>query len=94
MLILRPIFGRAGRPGGGPLVNRWAALAIPVLVFLLVCFLAPLVIMAVRSVTDLPTGSEGDPLAELPTVLRRRGQPARARQHVLDRRSLDARLPR
>jgi putative spermidine/putrescine transport system permease protein len=63
MLILRPIFGRAGRPSGGPLVNRWAALAIPVLVFLLVCFLAPLVIMAVRSVTDLPTGSEGDPLA-------------------------------
>ena len=62
MLILRPIFGRAGRPGGGPLVNRWAALAVPVLVFLLVCFLAPLVIMAVRSVTDLPAGSEGDPL--------------------------------
>jgi putative spermidine/putrescine transport system permease protein len=62
MLILRPIFGRAGRPGGGPLVNRWAALAIPVLVFLLVCFLVPLVIMALRSVTDLPKGSEGDPL--------------------------------
>jgi putative spermidine/putrescine transport system permease protein len=56
------MFGRAGRPGGGPLVNRWAALAIPVLVFLLVCFLAPLVIMAVRSVTDVPAGSEGDPL--------------------------------
>ena len=32
------------------------------LVFLLVCFLAPLLIMAVRSVTDLPAGSEGDPL--------------------------------
>jgi putative spermidine/putrescine transport system permease protein len=63
MLILRPIFGRAGRPSGGPLVNRWAALAIPVLVFLLVCFLAPLVIMALRSITDLPTGSEGDALA-------------------------------
>jgi putative spermidine/putrescine transport system permease protein len=62
VLILRPMFGRAGRPGGGPLVNRWAALAIPVLVFLLVCFLAPLVIMAVRSVTDVPAGSEGDPL--------------------------------
>jgi putative spermidine/putrescine transport system permease protein len=62
MLFLRPVFGRAGRPGGGPLVNRWAALAIPVLVFLLVCFLAPLVIMAVRSVTDLPKGSDGDPL--------------------------------
>jgi putative spermidine/putrescine transport system permease protein len=63
MLILRPIFGRAGRPSGGPLVNRWAALAIPVLVFLLVCFLAPLVIMALRSITDLPKGSEGDALA-------------------------------
>ncbi len=63
MLLLRPMFGRAGRPRGGPLVNRWAALAIPVLVFLLVCFLAPLVIMAMRSVTDLPAASEGDPLA-------------------------------
>jgi len=62
VLILRPIFGRAGRPGGGPLVNRWAALAIPVLIFLLVCFLAPLAIMAVRSITDVPAGSEGDPL--------------------------------
>ena len=63
MLFLRPIFGRAGRPPRGPLVNRWAALAIPVLLFLLVCFLAPLVIMAVRSVTDLPAASQGDPLA-------------------------------
>ncbi len=62
MLFVRPIFGRAGRPSGGPLVNRWATLAIPVLLFLLVCFLAPLLIMAVRSVTDLPAGSEGDPL--------------------------------
>lgn len=62
MLFLRPIFGRAGRPDGGPLVNRWAGLAIPVLVFLLVCFLAPLIIMAARSVTDLPAGSENDPL--------------------------------
>jgi putative spermidine/putrescine transport system permease protein len=62
MLFLRPTFGRGGRPSGGPLVNRWAALAIPVLVFLLVGFLAPLVIMAARSVTDLPAGSEGDPL--------------------------------
>jgi putative spermidine/putrescine transport system permease protein len=62
MLILRPILGRAGRPSGGPLVNRWAALAIPVLVFLVVCFLVPLVTMALRSVTDLPEGSEGDPL--------------------------------
>ena len=62
MLRLRPASGRADRPSGGPLVDRWAALAIPVLVFLLVCFLAPLVIMAMRSITDLPAGSEGDPL--------------------------------
>jgi putative spermidine/putrescine transport system permease protein len=62
VLLLRPVIGRAGRPGGGPLVNRWAVLAIPVLIFLLVGFLAPLLIMAVRSVTDLPAGSEGDPL--------------------------------
>ena len=62
MLLTRPTFGRAGRQDGGPLVNRWAVLAIPVLVFLLVGFLAPLVIMAARSVTDLPAGSEGDPL--------------------------------
>ena len=61
-MFARPVFRRAGRPEGGPLVNRWAALAIPVLVFLLLCFLAPLLIMAVRSVTDLPPGSEGDPL--------------------------------
>lgn len=62
MLFVRPTFRRAGRPSGGPLVNRWASLAIPVLVFLIACFLAPLLIMAVRSVTDLPAGSEGDPL--------------------------------
>lgn len=62
MLWLRPIFGRAGRPGGGPLVNRWAALAVPLLVFLIVCFIAPLLIMAVRSFTDVPAGSERDPL--------------------------------
>jgi len=62
VVFARPVFRRAGRPEGGPLVNRWAALAIPVLVFLLLCFLAPLLIMAVRSVTDLPPGSEGDPL--------------------------------
>ena len=53
--------GRVARRGGGPLVNRWAALTVPVLVFLLVCFLVPLVIMSARSNTDLPAGAE-DPL--------------------------------
>jgi hypothetical protein len=27
VLFVRPVFGRPGRPGGGPAVNRWAALA-------------------------------------------------------------------
>jgi len=53
--------GRVARRSGGPLVNRWAALTVPVLVFLLVCFLVPLVIMSARSITDLPAGAE-DPL--------------------------------
>jgi putative spermidine/putrescine transport system permease protein len=49
------------RPGGGPLVNRWAVLSVPVLAFLLVCFLVPLVIMSARSITELPAGAD-DPL--------------------------------
>lgn len=61
MLFLRPVFGRASRPRGGPLVNGWAVLALPVLVFLLAGFLVPLAFMAVRSVTDLPDGAT-DPL--------------------------------
>lgn len=44
-------------------VNRWAALAVPALAFLVVAFLVPLVIMGARSVTDVPAGSEGDLLA-------------------------------
>jgi putative spermidine/putrescine transport system permease protein len=64
MLLTRPVQGRVGRrSGGGPLVNRWAGLALPLLVFLVVCFVAPLVLMSARSVTELPTGAEGDLLA-------------------------------
>jgi len=61
MLRTRPMDGRVARRSGGPLVNRWAALTVPVLVFLLVCFLVPLVIMSARSITDLPAGAD-DPL--------------------------------
>src|SRR5262245_23100104 len=61
MLRTRPIDARVARPGGGPLVNRWATLSVPVLVFLLVCFVVPLVIMSARSITELPAGAE-DPL--------------------------------
>ncbi len=53
----------SGRPPGGPIVNRVALLAIPALVFLLVCFLVPLVIIVSRSVTEFPAGTEGSVFA-------------------------------
>jgi ABC-type spermidine/putrescine transport system permease subunit I len=51
--------GSGRRPrGGGPIVNRWALLAIPLIVFLVAFFLVPLVVISLRSVTDFskPTG--------------------------------------
>jgi putative spermidine/putrescine transport system permease protein len=56
MLRVPPMSRRWGRPSGGPIVNRWALLAIPALVFLIVFFLVPLVLMSLRSVTD-PAGA-------------------------------------
>jgi putative spermidine/putrescine transport system permease protein len=45
--------GRSGRRvRGGPIVNRWAWLAVPTIAFLVVFFLAPLILMSLRSVTD------------------------------------------
>ena len=44
--------GRRSR--GGPIVNRWALLVIPTILFLVVFFFAPLVLMFLRSVTDPP----------------------------------------
>ncbi len=38
----------------GPTLDRWAVLVIPVVVFLVVFFLAPLAAMSLRSVTDPP----------------------------------------
>lgn len=63
MKALRISARRADARTGVPRVNRWAALAVPVLAFLLVFFLVPLVVMGLRAVTDLPEGSEGDLLA-------------------------------
>lgn len=45
--------GRAGHTRG-PLISRWGWLAMPLLVFLTVAFLAPMFLMVVRSVTDPP----------------------------------------
>ncbi len=44
---------RPGRPRG-PARERWAVLVVPALVFLVVFFVAPLVMMSLRSVTDPP----------------------------------------
>jgi len=44
---------RPGRPRG-PALDRWAVLVFPAVVFLVVFFLAPLVTMSIRSVTDPP----------------------------------------
>jgi putative spermidine/putrescine transport system permease protein len=38
----------------GPLVSRWAWLALPMLLFLIAAFMVPLALMALRSVTDPP----------------------------------------
>jgi putative spermidine/putrescine transport system permease protein len=46
--------GASRRPRGGSLINRWAWLALPAIAFLIVFFIAPLVLMSLRSVTDPP----------------------------------------
>ena len=40
--------------GARPRFNRWSALALPAVVFLVVVFLIPLLAMTLRSVTDPP----------------------------------------
>jgi putative spermidine/putrescine transport system permease protein len=44
------------RPGRrrGPALDRWAVLVVPVVVFLVVFFIAPLITMSLRSLTDPP----------------------------------------
>ena len=55
MLRVRPFAGPTGRPSeGGRSINRWALLAFPTIGLLVVFFLAPLILMAARSVTDPP----------------------------------------
>ena len=55
MLPLRPLAPGSGRRlSAGLTVNRWAILALPVILFLALSFVVPLVIVALRSVTDFP----------------------------------------
>ena len=51
----RSVTGRSGRRRrGGPILNRWAWLAFPTIALLVVFFLAPLILMGLRSITDPP----------------------------------------
>jgi ABC-type spermidine/putrescine transport system permease subunit I len=59
----RPTDGRSGRPRGSPIVNRWALLAIPAVVFLVLFFLIPLIYIGARSVSEFPDGVEPSLLA-------------------------------
>src|SRR2546425_13177553 len=55
MLLIRPAAGRSGRRlGDRRTINRWAWLAFPTIALLVVFFLAPLVLMSLRSITDPP----------------------------------------
>ena len=58
-----PTDGRSGRPHGGPIVNRWALLAIPAVAFLVLFFLVPLIYIGARSVSEFPDGVEPSLLA-------------------------------
>jgi ABC-type spermidine/putrescine transport system permease subunit I len=46
--------GSGRRRRDGPIVNRWALLAIPPIAFLVAFFVVPLVVVSLRSVTDFP----------------------------------------
>ncbi|HEY7525038.1 MAG TPA: ABC transporter permease [Candidatus Limnocylindrales bacterium] len=63
MLRIRPLPVRSGRPEDGPIVNRWALLALPVVLFLVLGFLLPLIAIGQRSVTDLPASADGSVIA-------------------------------
>jgi ABC-type spermidine/putrescine transport system permease subunit I len=58
MSLSRSTYGRSGRPPGGPIVNRWALLALPAVVFLVLFFLIPLIYVGARSVSEFPDGVE------------------------------------
>ena len=46
--------GSGRRRGGDPIVNRWALLAVPPIAFLVAFFLVPLIVVGLRSFTDVP----------------------------------------
>ena len=54
---------RSGRRTGGPIANRWAWLALPLIAFLAIGFLVPLVVIGARSVTEFPRGGDTSLLA-------------------------------
>lgn len=55
MHFARPAPGGANRRlRGGPIANRWALLALPPVAFLIAFFLVPLIVVSLRSLTDVP----------------------------------------
>ena len=55
MHLFRPATSGSGRRrSGDPIVNRWALLAVPPIAFLIAFFLIPLIVVSLRSVTDVP----------------------------------------
>jgi putative spermidine/putrescine transport system permease protein len=55
VLRVPPLTGRSGRRlRGGPILNRWALLAVPAIAFLVAFFLVPLALISLRSITDPP----------------------------------------
>lgn len=58
MHLVRVEGSRSGRRDrGDPIVSRWALLAVPPIAFLVAFFLVPLVVVGLRSVTDVATPS-------------------------------------
>jgi putative spermidine/putrescine transport system permease protein len=54
MRLPRSSAGRSGRRSDGPIVDRWALLALPAIAFLVVFFVFPLIYIGARSVTEFP----------------------------------------
>jgi putative spermidine/putrescine transport system permease protein len=54
---------RSDRRSGGPIVNRWSLLAVPAIVFLVIGFLIPLIVIGSRSVSEFPRGADHGLLA-------------------------------
>jgi putative spermidine/putrescine transport system permease protein len=58
MRLARPGLMRSDRLGGGPIVDRWALLAVPAILFLVVGFVVPLIVIGSRSISEFPRSGD------------------------------------